>query len=132
MALIGLDTSRWPIVVVTPPASVTNAELAVFLERYAKEVYERRQRYVTILDLRRSGDMPAAQRKMITDRMQQKEEAARLFAAGNVMIFDSALMRALLTAILWVRKPPTEMKIAATLDEALGLAQSFLKTRNVA
>ncbi len=132
MALIGLDTSRFPLVIVTPPASVTNEELATFLERYANEVYARRQRYVTILDLRRSGDMPAAQRKMITDRMQQKEEAARLFAAGNVMIFDSALMRALLTAILWVRRPPTEMKIASTLEEAIEYARGFLTQKRVA
>lgn len=132
MALIDLDTSRWPIVLVTPPTSVKNDELAVFLDRYANEVYARRQRYVTILDLRRSADMPAAQRKMITDRMQQKEEAARLFAAGSVMIFESAMMRALLTAILWVRKPPTEMKIASTLEEAIEYAQGFLKSSKVA
>ena len=103
---------------VTPAGQISNEELSAFLAQYSALIRAKRAPYVIAIDLRRSSDMPAAQRKIITDYMQKQEEFARLYCRGTVLVFSSALMRALLTGILWVRKPATPLHVAATLDEA--------------
>ncbi len=120
------------MVVVTPPASVTNEDLDQFFAAYDREVYGRKQRFMTILDLRRCAGMPASQRKKITDRMQNSEQRARVFCAGSALVFESTLLRSLLTAILWVREPATPVRVFATVDEAAQWGLALLAQTRVA
>ena len=124
---ISLDTSRWPLTVVVPGSKVSNEELAAFLTDYTALVRAKREPYVIAIDLRLSSDMPAAQRKIITDHMQKQEEFARLYCKGTVLVFSSAIMRALLTGILWMRKPSQPLHVTATLDEAADWAHAQIK-----
>lgn len=129
---IGLDVSRWPVVVVTPPMSVSNDQLDHFFAAFDRDVVSRRRRYCIVLDLRRCQGMPASQRKVLTDRMQRGEDRARMFCVGSALIFDSALLRSLLTAIMWVREPPNPVKVFATVDEGAEWAVKLLDATKVA
>jgi hypothetical protein len=129
---IGLDVSRWPVVIVTPPASVSNEQLDHFFAAFDREVVSKRRRYSIVLDLRRCQGMPAAQRKILTDRMQRGEDRARMFCVGSALVFESALLRSLLTAIMWVREPPNPVKVFATVDEAAEWAMELLDETKVA
>jgi hypothetical protein len=129
---IGLDVSRWPVVIVTPPASVSNEQLDHFFAAFDRDVASRKRRYSIVLDLRRCQGMPAAQRKMLTDRMQRGEDRARVFCVASALVFESALLRSLLTAIMWVREPPNPVKIFATVDEGAEWASRLFDEAKVA
>lgn len=126
MATIDLDKSHWPVLVVTPKGLVSSEELNRFFDQYSAILRERPEVYVLIVDLRRAGDMPAAQRKVLTDYMKKQEAVVGMLCAGTVLVFESALMRALLTAIFWVKNPPQEVRVCSTVQEGLEWAQPAL------
>jgi hypothetical protein len=115
---IELDTAHWPVPVVRPKGEASGEELKQFLADYSALIRKKREAYVLVIDLRMAADLPAAQRKIITDYMQKQEEFARAYCRGTVLVFSSVMMRALLTGILWVRRPPQPLHIAATLNDA--------------
>jgi len=133
MAQIGLDTSRWPVPIVTPEGIVSPTELSEFFVSYSAMIEKRREPYVLIIDLRRAADMPAAQRKILTDYMKKQEETLGRLCAGTALIFESKLMKALLTAIFWVKNPPQEVRVFNTLQEAQSWgAEAMARKRKVA
>ncbi len=133
MAQIGLDTSRWPVPVVTPQGLVSPSELSDFFTAYSAMIAQRRQQYVLLIDLRRSADMPPAQRKLLTDHMKKQEQVLGRLCAGTGLIFESVLMKALLTAIFWVKQPPQEVRVFNTLEEAtLWATEAMARRRKVA
>jgi len=118
MSAIRLDMTRWPIVVVVPPDKVTDAELHTFMDEFDNSVRVRRERFVMVLDLRRSSGMLPKQRKMLTDHLNQQPEANLALCQGNALVFESALLRTMLTAILWVRRSTHPVQVFASVDEA--------------
>lgn len=127
MDAIRLDVSRWPVVVVTPGESFTDADIDEFLAAYERTINSRLEPYATVLDLRRCRDMSPTQRKRITGGMEKNREHRRLWQRSLVMVFDSALMRMILTAILWAAKPEYEIKVYTDLQEALIFANMRAK-----
>ena len=123
---IKIDTSYWPVAVVLPSGQVSDDELQTFLSDYSKLIRLKREPYVLVIDLRLASDLKATQRKAITNYMQKQEEFARVYCYGTVLVFSSALMRALLTGILWIRTPPQPLFVSATLEEASEWARKQL------
>jgi len=132
MASIDLDKSHWPVPVVTPQGLVSTEELSQFFEQYSSMLKARPEVYVLIVDLRRSGDMPPAQRKVLTDFMKKQEDVVGRLCAGTVLVFESALMRALLTAIFWVKNPPQEVRVCASVQEGMEWATQALARKRKA
>ena len=130
MAKIDLDISRWPTAIVTPTGTVTSEELTQFFESYSSMLRNKREHYALIIDLRRSADMPAGQRKILTDYMKRQEAVAGMLCAGTALVFESTLMRALLTAIFWVRNPPQEVRVFGTVQEATYWAAEALARKS--
>ncbi len=62
--------------------------------------------------------MPPAQRKLLTDYMKEQEQNRARVCAGTGLIFESVVMKMMLTAIFWVRHPPQEVRVFNTLIEA--------------
>lgn len=129
MEAIRLDISRWPVVVVTPSESFTDADIDAFLAQYEKVLNARMEAYVTVLDLQRCKDMSPTQRKRITRGMDKNREHRRLWQRGIAMVFDSAILRMILTAILWANKPEYEIKVFSDLQEALKWASTRVEAR---
>lgn len=127
MEAIRLDVSRWPVVVVTPSDSFNDADIDDFLAAYDRALNSRLEPYATVLDLRRCQAMSPTQRKRITNGMERNREHRRLWQRSMVMVFDSPLMRMILTAILWAFKPEYEIKVFTDLPEALVFANMRAK-----
>lgn len=106
------------MVVSTPPAGPMMDDT---LERYfvhlSDELRKQRGPYVAVVDLRAGGELSPKQRQRLTAAMDSPEEGAK--CVGTALVFSSALMRGMLTAILWVRKPTYETHVFATVGEAV-------------
>ena len=126
MAAIDIDVSRWPLVVTTPPAGrVSDGELDDFYARFEEHAQAHDGSYVCILDLTRHTGLTPAQRKRIAGSMTAESRSGAV-SAGTAMVFSSGLLRATLTAILWLRRPTHPVKVFETIAEAEAWAGAVL------
>lgn len=121
---IGIDDSRWPIVVVTPPRRVTDDQMRTHLATFAELQRDRGGPHILVLDLRRCEKISPRQREMIAERMPTATDHRACL--GLAMVFTSTLTRGILTAIFWLRRPPYPTKIFSELAPALDWAQRTL------
>lgn len=128
-APVEVDVSEWPVVVVTPPPEPANEPmLEAFMNDWVTKTRHRAGSYVCVLDLRRSGHMSPAQRRTLTDWMNKSRDGLARTCLGTALIFDSALLRAMLTAVFWAFRPPYPTQVFSTRHEAIGWAK--LRTQN--
>ena len=117
---IEFDISRWPVLIVRPLRQVTNEEIDAFLGEYQRFLTYHKDDHATVLDLRSYKDMPPAQRKRISEGMKGDGESDHHDRCkGFALVFQSALMRMLLTGILWAAKPDYELRVFNDINEAL-------------
>ena len=117
---IRTDISRWPLVVVTPPRVVTDAQMERYLTQFDQIQAARPEPHCLVLDLRICERISPTQRKMITDRMPDDGQVNP--CQGLAMVFSSRILRGLLTAIFWVRKPPYPTVVFNELEPAIDWA----------
>ncbi len=129
MGQIILQTSDWPVAIVSPHGVVSDEQLSKFFVDYSAMLQGKLESYAIIIDLRRASEMPAKQRKLLTDYMKQQEAVVGRHCAGTVLVFDSPVMRAILTAIFWVRNPPQEVHVAGNLADATNWAHGALQRK---
>lgn len=120
---IETDESSWPILQVTPPATVTDGMLAAYLDWY-RTVDERRGPHAIVMDLRGSQGITTEQRRMMLSRME--ERGGRTSCLGLAMVFESKVLRAILTAMFWVRSPPYPTRVFADRESAFGWCRGLL------
>jgi len=108
-AEIELELEAWPVVRVRPHGQPDDAQMRRFLDEYRAMEAARGGPYVLVLDLRFCAKISPAQRKMLTDDMAEPGEDAPCRAMA--MIFDSKILRGILTAIFWVRRPPYPLRV---------------------
>lgn len=87
--------------------------------------------YAMVLDNRKAGPLPPTQRKLMADYMERHAMRARSRCACTAFVSDSAVMRAMLTAIMWLRTPDVETRVFARLDEAVAWARKKVEHRAV-
>ncbi len=117
---ITTDLSRWPIVVMTPPSrAMTDQEFKDYLDWVERHITRRGETYTIINDVRRVPAPSAAQRRFIAERMDRLRPFSARYCAGSVMVFESTLMRGIMTAISWMAKPDHPVKVCATVEDAL-------------
>jgi len=118
-----VDATRWPVLVVQRLSeTIEDAALLVALETSAQMIDERGGYYSLVLDNRLARNMSATQRKLIAADMLKHAERTRRLCLGTAFVFDSALMRGILTAVFWLRQPETQTRIFADIDEAVSWA----------
>ena len=122
---IQVDESRWPVLIVTPPRVVDDQRMREYLDRHRKMELERQEHYVQVLDLRRTGKLTPEQRQMLTDRMKFQESGT--MCVGLAMIFESRVLRGVLSMIFWVRRPVFPTRIFATPQEAIPWAREQMR-----
>ena len=122
--LIQMDESQWPVLIVTPPRTVSDEQMAEFLGRHRALERQRAQDYVIVLDLRNTGKLTPGQRELLTEGMAGDESETWL--RGLAMVFESRVLRGVLSMIFWVRKPPYPTRVFATPMEALPWARETL------
>ena len=131
-SVIALDASQWPIVVVTPPAvALSDASIDEFMERWTHTTHGQAGRYVCIHDVRSAPPMSPAHRKKMTDMMNGYRAQLAAQCAGVAMVFDSVLMRAMLTAFMWMFRPPYPTQVFQSLDDAFRWGTEMLAKKAV-
>ena len=121
-----LDWSRLPAIVVQPPKRpVSDAELQALLDRFW-EVAKTQPRYGLVLDLSASAPLDPRQRAMLVEQMQAAEGELATDCAATALIFRSPLMRGLLTATLWLWRPPYRTRTFATAAQGVSWVHSLI------
>lgn len=121
---VHVDAAEWPVLRVTPPHQITDDEMQAFLAWYRELVLRRREPFALVLDLRRTSGMTPRQRQMITDGMGGEES---IYCRGTAMVFSSAVLRGILTAIFWIRKPRYPTRVFATVEDAGAFAHGLMR-----
>lgn len=101
---------------------IEDAALMTALDVSARMIDERGGRYSLVLDNRLARHMSATQRKVIADDMAKHAERTKRLCLGTAFVFDSALMRGILTAVFWLRQPEVETRVFGDFDEAMSWA----------
>jgi len=125
--IIAVDVSRPSLLIVTPPSgTVTDEALESFILQFDAHICAGRRPYAVVVDLRQSHGLSPAQRQRLTRSMQAHEghAAAGFPNCGVALVFSSALLRGMLTAMLWMYKPRHESRVFSDLAEAEAWAQS--------
>jgi len=130
---VTIDLSFMPIFMVVHEGVLTDREFKDYLRDVERTLYgpDAKMR-VLVQDARTSGQVPAIQRKMQADWLKQHEARLRDLTLGSAFVIDSALVRGLLTAILWLQPLPMPHEVCATIEGALDWADTKLKDRGLA
>ncbi len=120
------DKSRWPLLVIKFDGDATDAEYAASLAERTVLLHQR-QKYCVLLDGTTCGAMPASQRKLEADWTREHHALLAQFLVGIVFVSKSPLLRAALTAILWLQPFAWPHTIVSTLAEADAWASERLR-----
>lgn len=126
MMRILVDQTDFPVVLVTIEGVATDAELEAYLhamEGLIARAYTSSVRVAHVIDARRTLTTPAGQRRRLAAWMKAHDDANRETCAAFAFVFDSALARGLLTAVLWLQPLPARHGIFSTVGEALEWAR---------
>jgi hypothetical protein len=118
---LGVDTRRWPFVILTYKGRPTNGELEKHLEKIEVRVLSRRRRFVQIID-QRGGTMPdPVQRSLIAAHQSRMRERYSRYCVGEVYVASPETRRAMV-AIFWMAPPPYAYAFVESYAEALAWA----------
>ena len=128
-----VDDSAWPLVVATMPASPGMADLDV-LQRYFQGCFARGERFAMISDSRAIRTIPdAVWRKHLVEWMNDpafRRKNAR-WNVGSATVMSSAAVRAALTALQWLWKPPSPQYYTGTMPDAISWCVAQLEAAQV-
>jgi hypothetical protein len=113
------DVSELALVVIMPPAhAMTDGDYRAYLEWTRRYIVCVGEPYSMVLDARRAAPISATQRKILADHMGQTRVFSSEFCAGVAMVYESMVMRSMMTAIFWMTSPPYPTRVCATIEEA--------------
>ncbi len=114
---VSFDLAHWPLVVLRLPPRIGEAEVAS-LARAQEEIFQRRERYVSLTDTTAVVGLPDARvRSAIGQWLQTIEERAKRYQVANALVIASPLTRGALTAVHWLAPPPVPTTVCATVRE---------------
>lgn len=118
-----IDESMWPVLLIRPkPMEMSIEELEVAFRYYDRILERRRERYAVVFDNREVKHLSAAHRSRIARYNEENEERARVYCRGLAFTITSPIVRGMMTAILWIKRPPVETRTFEELDAALSWA----------
>lgn len=121
MKTILFDDSRWPLVVVRYSDHVDEDEFDELLRRLddnIKRAMHARAKTVLIYDSTSGYQASPRIRKKQAEWMKQNAAMTRVNCVGIAFVITSAMVRGVLTAILWLSDMPSPYTVVATLPEA--------------
>ena len=125
-AALGVDASRWPLVVLTYAGAPTKQQLAEHLREIEQNVLERRRPFAQVVDQRTGQSPDAAQRAMIAAHQNQYSFAYAKYCLGEAYVATKSV-RLAMQGVFWVAKLPYPYVFVETLDEAVAWAEERLK-----
>jgi len=126
-----VDEQDYPLVMVQVVGSSTDEEVQTYIERMEALIdraYATGRRAVHVMDARKSVTNPANQRRMLGDWMKSRDQQNRETCGGFAFVFESALVRGLLTAVLWMHPLPAPHRVFGSIGEALLWAKEQIES----
>lgn len=124
-ARLTVDTSRWPLVVLTYEGQPTDDVLQAHLEEIEREVLARRQPFVQIVDQLRGERPNPVQRAIIARHQGRMAELYQRYCKGEAYVAGPEL-RSAMVAVFWREPPRYPYTFAASMDQALAWARERL------
>jgi hypothetical protein len=122
------DESEWPLLVVTMPDNINDEELDTHHAELAAYI-ARGQLFAVVVD---SRDMPALGpegRKRSADFIRSQSSLAKEYVAAVALVHRNGMQTKILTAILWLVKPPVLLRVFTEPEEARDWAKEKLVSR---
>jgi hypothetical protein len=121
-----MDTSAWPLVFTVYHRSPTVADCQT-IERAYLDVYERRERFCVIAELRRVDRPDAASRKRAGELEARLAPFSKRYSIGCVMVVESMIVRGALTALRWLNPAVAPEAFVPNLADAARLAGTWMR-----
>jgi hypothetical protein len=124
-AVLLVDTSRWPLAVLTYAGRPSNEQLEEHLKEIEEKVLARGDYFVQVIDQSR-GEMPdALQRSLIAQHQERMEAQYTKYCLGEAYVVTPQI-RGAMVAVFWLAKPPYPYTFVDTLGEAVAWARTRL------
>lgn len=114
---------------------VTDDELASYEARVLdllRRCDARGERFALVTDGENAIPLSGQQRRMQASFVARHRELAARIVAGNAIVLNSPMHRAVVQVILWLASPPYPLVVVGTLAEAEARARAFLSESGAA
>jgi hypothetical protein len=133
---IRMETVDWPLVLMEfPEQRVSDAALHALLdhlEAVEREAVKAREKGFFITDLTRVREVaPASQRKYVGEWLKRTAPLQRAAGVGGANVAPSPILRGVITAVFWIKPPPTPSIFVATRNEAIFRGIEMLEAAGV-
>lgn len=116
--MLRLSMHHWPLVTLALPADLRRLDLTPLRESQ-QEVFDRRERYVSMTDATEVAHLPDAHsRREIGAFLNAVEEGTSRWQVANALILSSDVARRVLTAVHWLAPPKIPTGVFSTRAEA--------------
>src|SRR5687767_8664572 len=116
MAMATYDDKQWPLLRITMPATITDAELDAHHAQLASYI-NRKETVGVIVDSRQMPPLTPEGRKKSAEFIKSVSGVAKEHVAAVALVHSSIVQTHVLTAILWLAKPPVLLKVFNHLDD---------------
>ena len=120
-----VDTSGWPLVVLTTHGSPSEDELRQHLLEIETEVLSRHQDFVQIIDQREAESLNALQRSIIAEHQEHMKDTYTKHCRGEAYVTDEK-MKGVMIAVFWQAKPTYPYRFFETFGDAEVWARRIL------
>lgn len=120
------DLSMWPIAVAITPPGVPGSEID--LDHFYAQIdrlLARRQLFATVQDLTGASPFDPKRRARFAQFLQERGDSIRKYMVANAVVVDNAMLRGVVTAVLWVTPSPCPYRVFPTRDSALEWCRSM-------
>ncbi len=113
------DETRWPLVIIPSPGGMDSESIDQdsFYAEF-RRFSERGERTFFVHDLRGVQRMDARRRRRFVQWAKLHSPTARELIVGYAVLINSKLMGGVVTAVLWLMRPPCPMKVFSNPADA--------------
>ena len=122
-----VDSDNWPILLIrageTDDTSIVERTLAV-----VEDLYEtRKEPYVMVLDGRNGRRPSPAQRYLQVEFRRKHAKHVRQYSRGTAIVCKSEILKAVATAMYWIKAPDSVTKMFTDMESAIAWANERLE-----
>jgi len=123
---VGISLEHWPVMIVDNSSTASDAAMEAQMVCLRRIYRERKVAYANVIDARKGSPPTAKQRAMLSAFREEVKDHVGQHCRGVAFVFDSMIMRGIMTAMFWVRGPDTPHGVFATVEEALAWSRERL------
>ena len=119
---VKLDTTEWPLLVLTTPGKVDDENLGDFLKDFLDYIAYKKDRYSMVMDVSQTSGMTPKQRKILNSSIGNENTNKYIICVA--LVFKSKILSRILTAILWYKKSEYPVKVFSSAEDAKDWART--------